>query len=681
LTYPVPPNEVERLAALTSLEVLDTPPEAHFDAVVSLARRTFCAPIVLISLVDADRQWFKSGCGIEVDGTPRDVAFCAYTILSDEPLVVEDATRDERFAANPVVTGAPGIRFYAGVPLIIEPGIRVGTLCVIDTKPRTFSEEDQKSLQEMADIVVAHLRLHKAHAVIQRQAAWRIVTERQLIKNEAFLRSVLDSSTDCIKVVELDGSLSFMNANGLCAMELESFERVKGMQWADLWPPETAHQVRQAVASAVKGRTERFVASCPTANGTPKWWDVSVAPVQKPDGRVVSLVAVSRDITERVHSETVIREAEERLRLALEAGHLATWDWDIASGEVVWSDQHFTLLGYAVGEIAPTYRVWAERVHPDDLVDTEERIGHAMQAKQPYEHALRFLHPDGNVVWCEAQGKFSYDEAGAPVRMVGVLRDITEQRAIEHALRESKLAAEAASHAKSEFLASMSHEIRTPLHGVLGYADLLLDDDLTPEQERKVRRIQGSGTALLNVVNDILDFSKIEAGQVVMQQEPFCLESLIGSAADIVRAPAEAKGVVLRVLHDTDLPALVGDESRLRQVLLNLLNNAVKFTKEGSVALRVRCAPVDDAGVRVRVEVTDTGVGIPADKIDRLFLRFSQIDGSLSREFGGTGLGLAISKHLVELMGGTIGVESEVDTGSTFWFELVLAPYISQPTQ
>jgi CheY-like chemotaxis protein len=228
----------------------------------------------------------------------------------------------------------------------------------------------------------------------------------------------------------------------------------------------------------------------------------------------------------------------------------------------------------------------------------------------------------------------------------------------------------------------MSHEVRTPLNGILGYTELLLNDrELNANQRQYLERIQGGGAALLTIVNDVLDFSKIEAGQVELQPELFALPALTESAVSLVRSLVDQKRLSLDVTIDDRLPiSVVGDPDRLRQVLLNLLNNAVKFTPAGSITLDVRCE--DDNGARAVVcfSVEDTGLGIPEDKIGRLFQRFSQVDGSVRREFGGTGLGLAISRHLVELMGGRIGVDSKLGKGSRFWFMLPLgkAPEVSR---
>lgn len=309
--------------------------------------------------------------------------------------------------------------------------------------------------------------------------------------------------------------------------------------------------------------------------------------------------------------------------------------------------------------------------HPDDLRRYHETLRSALERREPYEIELRFVLPNGETKWILQRGKGTeYDHTGRPKYLEGFSIDITARKEIERALEQAKESAESANRAKSDFLAMMSHEIRTPMNGVLGMTSVLLETTLTPEQHRSATTIRDSAESLLHIINDVLDFSKLEADKMEFENIAFDVHALLDYSIEIVQPRAKSKGLSIRLELSPDVPQFLhSDPGRIRQVALNLLGNAVKFTMQGSVTARIMTA-VSGEQLRLRVEVVDTGVGIPQDRLDKLFKSFSQTDASVSREFGGTGLGLAISRKIVECMGGAIGVNSVEGAGSTFWFEV-----------
>ncbi|CCC96910.1 PAS domain S-box-containing protein [Azospirillum brasilense] len=307
-------------------------------------------------------------------------------------------------------------------------------------------------------------------------------------------------------------------------------------------------------------------------------------------------------------------------------------------------------------------------LHPDDRPRLLASIHASAETLQPWRLEYRIIWPNGDIRWISVSSRAARRDNGDIV-WDGIVTDVTETKRNEQALIQARLEAEAASRAKAEFLATMSHEMRTPLNGILGFARLLLDEDLTPRQRHHARLVRDAGRSLLTVIEDVLDFSRIEAGRLVMNDTSFAVRDLIANCAAVLRLEAEAKGLTLHAAVAPDVPDwLRGDPDRLRQVVLNLLANAVKFTEHGDVGLTVVKIADTPGGPHLTISVADTGIGIPSDRQGQLFQRFSQID----RSRGGTGLGLAISRRLVEMMGGTVGVQSQAGVGSTFWLSLVL---------
>ena len=507
--------------------------------------------------------------------------------------------------------------------------------------------------------------------------AWARARQRskQLLSAEAEARNfalIANRTPNAAIIIDDQGCIQWVNAaftriTGYTLEEVLGKEPGQFLHGAET-DPGTASYMRQQIAKGEGFRVEivNYAKSC-----RKYWASIDVEPVYE-NGKLVHFIAIKADITEQKRMLEQVRQSEKKYREVVDHIQKVVFQMDGGFRWTFLNPAWRRITGRMVEESLG--KSFFETIHPEDHQKAMELLEPVLGGSAEQCHGeVRIVTTEGKVRWGEIFALPHCDEQGDFAGLYGTLNDITERRAAEAAQREAMAAAESANRAKGEFLANMSHEIRTPLNGVIGAIDLLLEMDLTPQQRRYARLVKTSSEALLSLISDILDFSKIEAGKLELDSTDFDLPLLVEDAVEMAAVPAARKRLELACHIDERIRSMVrGDGDRLRQVLMNLLSNAIKFTERGHVLVRVVQESESDNQVMVRLSVEDTGIGIAPGRLDRLFKSFSQVDASTTRKYGGTGLGLAICKQLVELMGGTIAVESQEGRGSRFYLSLPL---------
>ena len=574
-TAPIPANEVDRLAALYRYRILDTPPELAFDRITKLAARLFDMPIALVSLVDKSRAWFKSCHGFNLSEVPRDATLCSFALLYNQVLVVPDTRQDERFACNPFVQSEPGVRFYAGAPLLTHDGFNLGTLCLLDSKPRdALSAEQQTILADLAAMVVDELELrYSAHRITQIDKALLAVTQGvSATTGEAFFSALVQHFANVLAV-----DYSYI---GLL-VERDSEEAI------------------QTIATCGQGQI------------------------------LDNFEYLLRDTPcQAVLQQRKICCYPQRVQALFPHAPLLT-PLQIESYIAV---PFFDSTGTPLGLLGVMDRKPLENVQ---LTETLLSI-------------------------------FS-------MRIAAELeRQCAEEKRIQMLAREqeARQQAEAANRIKDEFLAVLSHELRSPLNPILGWSRLLRNGKLNAAKTAQALEIIERNAQLQSqLIEDLLDVSGILRGKLSLNMAPVNLASTIKAALETVRLAAQAKSVQIQTVFDPTIGQVLGDSARLQQVIWNLLTNAVKFTPDrGRVEIQLQ-----QIGSQALIQVRDTGKGISPDFLPYVFEYFRQADATTTRTFGGLGLGLAIVRHLVELHGGTVQVDSPGEgQGATFTVRLPL---------
>jgi PAS domain S-box-containing protein len=669
-------DEIGRLEALSRYEVLNTDPEAAYDRITRIARTVFDAPIGLISLVDSERQFFKSKVGLELNQTPREQSFCAHGILQDEALVVPDALADGRFANNPLVTGYPNIRFYAGAQLKTKDGFRLGSLCVIDSVARSYPSADQMAvLVDLADQVVELLEARRNQRELERVRRTQLADRKRWSRMEQTAALALDAGKMGFwEYDELMGQghwserMFQFHSMASSLMSAPSIE-----EWSKLVHPED----RMDFAASLKrirrsADTFSFKYRVKDADGSERCITTAGDHYFAEDGSLLGSLGVCWDSTEADRRERALQESEELFRILSSASPVGIVRTDRDGNSIYANPKLAEIWQLPIEQF--TGRNWVSRIHPDDVDALLQDWEAATRKGRPFEMEFRLLMPNGTIRWMHGRSALVLDRYGRQSGSVGTIDDITDRKKALHDLHEAKHVAELASQSKDIFLTNISHELRTPLNGVLGMIELLLDTELDPDQRQMAEIVRDSGTSLLNVVNDILDLSRIQACKLTLESIPFDWDSMLRQVFTGLQPDADRKGLQLTLEQPQGaLGKFVGDASRIQQILLVYLTNALKFTSMGRVTVSVASERLSQSAVELLVMVRDTGPGIPLAHQNKLFKPFSQVDESITRKHGGTGLGLAIAKRLAELMGGNVGVVSSAGNGSTFWLRLTLS--------
>ncbi len=560
---------------------------------------------------------------------------------------------------------------------------------LFDFRPETIArremEEDREIIRSRRTLHAEHQRNDGRWYDVIKAPIWddqgkpagivtvaRDITDRKLIENqlretEYRLREFLDGIPSRAWFKDAQGRYLMLNSREAEARGPQA-ESVIGKSASDLLPADEAAMVNEEDTRVLTdGRTLRIERQ---SNVNGDWMEIAKAPVRNRDGEVIGIVGVSRDISERKQAEAALRKSEGQLRALLDAIPDRAWLKDAQGRYVAVNRSTQEFFGLTQDEIVGKT---VEDLYPGDMLQLiNEEEAQIFGTLRPTRIERQF---GLNGRWYETIKTPILAPDGSAAGLVAISRDVTERKQAEDELRAAKALAEDANRAKGEFLSHMSHEMRTPMNAILGFAELALLEHPDENQREHLSKITAASKSLLRVIDDVLDFERVNAGKLQMESMDFKISDVLRNVRDVVERSAAAKGLALRMTVAQDVPSrMKGDPGRIGQVLINLCANAVKFTAQGYVEVLVRAEPSTGTNPMLRFSVLDTGIGISAAELARLFQPFTQADSSTTRRYGGTGLGLVICKRLAELMGGRIWIESEPGVGTTVFFTMPCTP-------
>jgi len=634
-------------------------------------------------------------------------------VVSGQHRVVTDLDKQLVSPLDPDWMREEGIRTY-NITSIGYKGEPLGALISATREPieeqlhpwgRIFADHIGAAIanaRAFEEIRVAGKRLEQANQTLERELAEHRETEQELRDSEQRYRRLVDTASEGIWELDEQYVTTLVNRRMAEMLGYEPQEMVGRKLHQFLFDDDQAEMAAR-IAARRQGLNERYEQEYRHKDGSTVWMHVSATSMFDAEHRFTGSFAMLTDITERKRAEEALRRSEAYLAEGQRQSHTGSWAWSpVTLQALYWSEEMFRIYGLNPQDGLPTTDAFWQRIHPEDLGSTRELLMTAARRSMDYEHEHRIVLNDGTVKHIHAIGHPVLDENGQVAEYVGTAMDVTERRRAEDELRkhrenledmvrhrtkqlaEAKARAEAANREKSRFLANMSHELRTPLNAVLGFSRLLKSGpDVTPRQKEALDIIVRSGEHLLNLINNVLDMAKIESGRVVLEESEVDLHRLLHEIQSLMGVGAAEKGLQFALESAPDLPRFVAvDAGKLRQVLLNLVGNAIKYTDSGGVKLRARLATRERTEkAQIRFEVEDSGPGISQQDCQRIFFPFVQ--GSQASAQAGTGLGLAICKQYVELMGGQIGIASETGKGSEFYFSIPVRvlPSVAEPEE
>ncbi len=651
----LPANEPQRIEALYGLNVLDTPADERIDRITRIAQANFKASIALVSLVDSGRLWFKSKQGLDATESPRDISFCGHTILGDGVFYVPNALIDSRFSDNPLVTGPPNIHFYAGAPLAAPDGSKVGSLCVIDTQPRTFSQQDLGFLRDLADLVEDELARDQKLSVARKGA-----------DAMARLTALIESSADAIMSKTLHGVITGWNPSAERIFGYSAHEAI-GQPMTLLTPPDRTEEALSNLSQIVQGeRILNFETVRLHKDGQRIDISASMSAIRDSTGTITGVYKIARDITARLRNENALLESAQLVKSIVETVVDAILTIDARGCVRSFNPAAERMFGYLAGEvIGGNVKLLMPEPYQSEHDGYLDRYAKTRQAHFIGSgREVLGRRKDGSVFPIEVT--VSEMQISGKAMFTGIVRDISERKKHERM--------------KSEFVSTVSHELRTPLTSIRGALGLVLGKFSSglPDKARQLLETANRNSIRLTLlINDILDLEKIESGQMDLDLKSADLVALVRQAITANEGYAHQHGVHLRLVAAPERASVRADDHRMAQVFANLLSNAIKYSHKGG-AVEVSVLARDPI---YRVSVRDHGRGIPQEFRSRMFQRFSQADSSDTREKGGTGLGLSITKAIVEQHGGQIDYLSVEGEGTDFFFELPALQEQTEPAE